>query len=167
MSEASAAVCVEARSDGPGLFIDGSAMVSDAFHITGIDPAGGALRHLLKKLDPHIPVDLVHAHGTATDSNDPVELAAIDDVFGPSTPAIYSHKAALGHTQGAAGMIGVVLDVLMHRQQIVLPNPHTTSPLASAHLTIPIKPLPRSIRRSIALAAGFGGAIAGVAISEA
>lgn len=164
MSEAAAAVCIEAGSDARGLYIDHAAMLSDAHHITGIDPAGVSLRYLLKQLNPHDPVDLVHAHGTATDSNDPVELSAIDDAFGQFAPAIYSHKAALGHTQGAAGMIGVVLNVLMHRYQTVLPNPNTIVPLSSQHLLIPTQPLARPIRRSIILAAGFGGAIAGVTV---
>jgi len=168
MSEAGAALCLEARStDTPGeLFIDAGAMASDAYHVTGIDPQGQSLRHLLRVVADGRPFDLVHAHGTATDTNDSVELAAIDDVVGAGHPSVYSHKAALGHTQGAAGMIGAVLNVLMHERNTVLPNPNTTDPLPCENARLSQEKISRPIHRSLILAAGFGGAIAAVGMSR-
>lgn len=158
MSEAAAAVCLD--REGP-IAIDAGLVLSDAHHITGIDPAGEALRYLLSRLGD---ADLVHAHGTGTDANDPVELAAIDDLLGATHPSVYSHKAALGHTQGASGMIGVVLNVLAHRYNVVPPNANTHDPIRAQRANVRDTITERRIDRSIVLAAGFGGAIAGVAL---
>lgn len=158
MSEAAAAVCLD--RDGP-ITIDAGVMLSDAHHITGIDPAGAALRYLLSRLGD---ADLVHAHGTGTDANDPVELAAIDDIVGAANPSVYSHKAALGHTQGASGMIGVVLNVLAHRHGVVPPNIHTPDPIPARRAIVRRDATERPVHRSLILAAGFGGALGGVAL---
>ena len=58
------------------------------------------LRHLIAQVAGTGPVDLVHAHGTGTIANDPVELSAIDQMMRGS-PNVFSHKAALGHSLGA------------------------------------------------------------------
>ncbi len=167
LSEAAAAICLEA-ADFPSrsgeLFIDRAGMASDAYHITGIDPQAASLRSLLKSVAGEAAFDLVHAHGTATDSNDPAELAAIDDLIA-GAPAIYSHKAAVGHTQGAAGMIGAVLNVMMHERGQVLPNANTPDPLSAHRVTISQRSLARPVDRSLILAAGFGGAMAAVTLS--
>ncbi len=167
MSEAAAAVCLEAQESGShSLIIDAVAMASDAYHITGIDPTGESLRYVLRQLKSDKPVDLVHAHGTATDSNDPVELNAIDQIFACDSPSVFSHKAALGHTQGAAGMIGVVLNAMMHERQIVLPNVNTPLPFDTRSASVSSTPIPRKLSRSIVLAAGFGGATAGIGLRQ-
>ena len=77
---------------------------------------------------------------------------------------MYSHKAALGHSLGAAGLVSIVLNVQMHRLGIVPGNVNTREPLPTSRLTISNHPEHRPIRRSLAIAVGFGGAMAAVGL---
>jgi 3-oxoacyl-[acyl-carrier-protein] synthase II len=182
MSEAAAAVCVEAVSkpragvasrqdDRPAVVIDRFACGAFAGHLTATQADGSTVRHLLGRVLAERPVDLIHAHGTGTDSNDAVELAAIEAAIEPAwgqgggtMPNLYSHKAALGHSQGAAGLISVVLNCQMHRFGQVPGNMRTTSPLPTTAVRIDSKAHERSVRHSVALASGFGGVVAAVGL---
>jgi 3-oxoacyl-[acyl-carrier-protein] synthase II len=108
-------------------------------------------------------IDLIHAHGTGTDFNDPLELSAIEsameEVSGESA-VIYSHKGALGHSLGAAGLISIVLNCVAHQSGRVPGNVNTPHPLATLGGTISNRTVDRAIGRSLACASGFGGAIA-------
>src|SRR5438552_1448053 len=74
--------------------IEGFALGCDSQHITGPHPDGVTLRRLLREVGQDRPVDLVHAHGTGTEANDAIELAAIDAIVRGEPPAVvYSHKA--------------------------------------------------------------------------
>ena len=93
LSEAAAAVCLESGTHGPGAGVQDSsvqiqrfALGADATHLTGGDPEGTTLRHLLAGVIGSEALDLVHAHGTGTLANDPVELAAIESVVSTSAP---------------------------------------------------------------------------------
>jgi 3-oxoacyl-[acyl-carrier-protein] synthase II len=175
MSEAAAAICLEsdglsasAAGESSNVTIDRFAMGGDATHLTAGDPEGGVLRHLIRTVTADAPIDLIHAHGTGTIANDPIELAAIEDsIVGTSTPCLYSHKGALGHSLGAAGLVAVALNWLAHRDQIVPGNVRTTQPLATSQVTLSAAPVDRPVRRSLALAAGFGGTAAAVALRSA
>ncbi len=59
-------------------------------------------------------IDYVEAHGTGTALGDPIELDALAEVFaGRATPLpVGSVKAAIGHTEAAAGLAGVMKAVL-------------------------------------------------------
>jgi 3-oxoacyl-[acyl-carrier-protein] synthase II len=168
LSEAAAAVCLESLNHSAPLGrIEDFAIAGDATHITGSDPGGATLRRVLTRLLADAPVDLIHAHGTGTTANDSVELAALEHACrGIPAPAhVYSHKAALGHTLGASGVVSLVLNVLMHQKGTVLVNVNTTMPMStSPNLEIPQAPIHHPINRSVVLAAGFGGAMAAVSL---
>ncbi|MEA2734250.1 MAG: 3-oxoacyl-[acyl-carrier-protein] synthase, partial [Humisphaera sp.] len=183
MSEAAAAVCLEmVESDRlPQAYarVERHALGGDATHMTGGDPAGATLRNLLARVVDDRPVDLIHAHGTGTTFNDPIELAALNDSCGEWSPSIYSHKGALGHSLGAAGLISVVLNCVMHAENIVPPNVQTPNPLrpimhvmlsstsgeiAAKQVRINREATAQPIRRSVAIAAGFGGPTAVVSL---
>jgi 3-oxoacyl-[acyl-carrier-protein] synthase II len=164
MSEAAAAVCLEARdSDGRNIKIDRVALGGDAVHLTAGDPSGRTIRRLLGRVVDGRPVDLVHAHGTGTEINDATELAAIESVL-VGESALYSHKGALGHSLGASGLVSVVLNCLCHEKGVVLPNINTVNPLPSRRVRIECTPINRKIQRSIVLASGFGGPAAAVSL---
>jgi 3-oxoacyl-[acyl-carrier-protein] synthase II len=169
MSDAAAAVCLEAvdASDLPrGLVaIDGFAMGGDATHLTGSDPQGRVLRHLLGKVIGGEPVDLVHAHGTGTVTNDSMELAALESVL-PAGPAacVFSHKGAMGHSLGASGLVAVAINCMSHRTGLVPGNINTVVPLPAEKVRIGSGVERRSIRRSVVHAAGFGGPAAVVGL---
>jgi 3-oxoacyl-[acyl-carrier-protein] synthase II len=169
VSEAAAAICLERRLAEPGeVIVDRYAMGSDAIHLTAIDPAGRTLRRCLAFAQGRQPVELIHAHATGTRLNDPIELAAIGSVCtGMTPPHLFSHKGAIGHTLGAAGLISLVLNVFMHRLGTIPPNTNTTRPLEIAEARIESIRVDRRIRRSLSIAAGFGGATAVVGLQTA
>jgi len=170
MSEAAAAVVLEAAGDGaPGsdsIYVEGFACGGDATHLTGGDPDLKTLRHLLGRVVANRPLDLVHAHGTGTPANDEAELAAIESAVGRSAvrPSLYSHKGAMGHSLGAAGLLSVVINCHAHAGGVVPPNVQTRDPMGTSEVTIARDPVRRPVRRSIAIAAGFGGATAVVGL---
>ena len=170
MSEAAAAVMLEAAPDdrdAPGsIYVENFALGGDATHLTGGDPYLRTLRHLLGGVIDGRPVDLVHAHGTGTPLNDEAELAAIESsVIGQDAkPCLYSHKGALGHSLGAAGLLSVVINCHAHTTGTIPPNVQTRDPLATMRVSLPRNVVRRPVRRSLAIAAGFGGATAVVAL---
>lgn len=173
MSEAAAAVCVEGRcpdvhasQQKPIAQIERFALAGDATHITAGDPTGATLQHLLAQVIAGQGVDLIHAHGTGTLFNDPVELNAIDQSLAPHQPPsiIYSHKGALGHSLGAAGLISIVINCLCHRHGKVPPNPNTPNPLPARLGTISDHKITRPIHRSLTSASGFGGPVAVISL---
>jgi 3-oxoacyl-[acyl-carrier-protein] synthase II len=171
MSEAAAAVLLEAAEDDEdgsqeGVYVDRFALGGDATHLTGGDPQLRTLRHLLADVVDGRPVDLVHAHGTGTEANDQAELAAIESalVEGPALPSLYSHKGALGHSLGAAGLLSVVINCQAHSTGTVPPNTQTLDPLPATRVSVSRDAVRRPVRRSLAIAAGFGGATAMVGL---
>ncbi|MGD0137724.1 MAG: beta-ketoacyl synthase N-terminal-like domain-containing protein [Tepidisphaeraceae bacterium] len=169
ISEAAAAVCLESSDHPVGrpmVRIDAWAVGGDGTHLTGGDPAGKALRHLLQRI-ARPGLDLVHAHATGTIVNDPVEMAAIETIAGPSRPILYSHKGALGHSLGAAGLASAVLNCMSHTYALVPPNIRSTHPLPTTNLRLSPDPIQHPIHRSLALAAGFGGPLAVVSFVDA
>ena len=164
LSEAAAAVCLEHRPRGAGIAIERSMMLADAHHLTATDPDATALRYLLRHLSGTNAIDVVHAHGTGTALNDPAELSAIDTLTDQHPPAVYSHKAALGHTQGAAGLLSIAINVCIHRGHLIPPNAATRNPLQTRSANVRATPSVHTCGSSIAVAAGFGGPVGGVSM---
>ncbi|WP_369636187.1 acyltransferase domain-containing protein [Nocardia sp. JMUB6875] len=106
---------------GSGLFmapaVSGQeAMLRNAYADAGIDPA---------------IVDFVEAHGTGTQAGDPVELKALSTVLGAGRAKrllVGSHKTNIGHSEAAAGLIGVIKAVLCLRHRTVPGNLHLRTP---------------------------------------
>ncbi|MGB7156899.1 MAG: beta-ketoacyl synthase N-terminal-like domain-containing protein [Tepidisphaeraceae bacterium] len=167
MSEAAAAVCLEGAETRPHeriyARVDRFGMGGDATHLTGGDPEAKLLRRLLARVADNQPIDLVHAHGTGTVINDPIELRAIDETIA-GEPNLISHKGALGHSLGAAGLVSIVLNCLSHARGVVPPNVRTPEPLPATHVRIARDAVSRPIRKSLAIAAGFGGPVAVVGL---
>jgi 3-oxoacyl-(acyl-carrier-protein) synthase/thioesterase domain-containing protein/acyl carrier protein len=78
-------------------------------------------------LDPE-DIDCIEAHGTGTQLGDPIELAALAQVFGRPGRRLPlgSVKANVGHLDAAAGVTGVVKAVFMLRTGMVPGNIHLT-----------------------------------------
>jgi 3-oxoacyl-[acyl-carrier-protein] synthase II len=165
MSEAAAAVCLE-RGGKSTVKLGRFALGGDATHLTAGDPKGQTLRRALAQVINGSRVDFVHAHATGTLQHDPMELAALEATLRPdNNPPIYSHKAALGHSLGAAGLVSVVLNCQVHRTGIVPPNINTADPLPT-RLKISRQIERKAVRRSVAVASGFGGALAALSLEN-
>jgi acyl transferase domain-containing protein/NADPH:quinone reductase-like Zn-dependent oxidoreductase/NAD(P)-dependent dehydrogenase (short-subunit alcohol dehydrogenase family)/acyl carrier protein len=78
-------------------------------------------------------VGYVEAHGTGTRAGDPVELGAIADVLGPGRPSecravVGSVKTNLGHTEGAAGVAGLMKAALALHHGLIPSSLHLQQP---------------------------------------
>ncbi|MGW6782384.1 MULTISPECIES: beta-ketoacyl synthase N-terminal-like domain-containing protein [unclassified Streptomyces] len=80
------------------------------------------------------PADIGHveAHGTGTPLGDPIEVealaAALGRPGGTGAPVLLgSAKANLGHTESAAGVLGLIKAMLSLRHRAVPPVPHFTT----------------------------------------
>jgi len=173
MSEAAAAVVLESPDLNrrmPGtrrpIALEQFAFAGDATHLTGNDPQSRALQHILARVIDGRSIDLAHAHGTGTEANDAAELSALQATLPPGRPlaALYSHKGALGHSLGASGLVSVVLNCMSHHTGIIPGNVQTTQPMESSRVEIRQQPTDRKVERSLAIAAGFGGAMAAVTL---
>ncbi|KAL2802342.1 hypothetical protein BJX63DRAFT_437959 [Aspergillus granulosus] len=120
------------------------------------------------------------AHGTGTPVGDPIELSAIGASFGEhrsqDCPLIVgSVKTNVGHTEGAAGLAGVVKTVLALETGIIPPladfqELNEKLRLEDWKLALPLKatpwPMP-GLRRASVNSFGFGGANAHVILDDA
>jgi 3-oxoacyl-[acyl-carrier-protein] synthase II len=167
ISEAAAAVCLELKSPAAGdVVIDRFSFGGDATHLTGSDLEAKTLRRMLKTVCAGRPIDLIHAHGTATASNDPIELAAIESaITAGAPPVLYSHKGALGHSLGAAGLVSLAINALAHRAGVVPGNIYTHKPIPATRVQLSPKAIKRPIRSSIILASGFGGSLGALGLT--
>ena len=70
---------------------------------------------------------MVEAHGPGTPVGDPIEYASLPDVYGLDGPcALASVKTNFGHTQSAAGALGLMKAVLALQHGVIPRNLHFT-----------------------------------------
>ncbi|HHP7244801.1 MAG TPA: type I polyketide synthase, partial [Elainellaceae cyanobacterium] len=99
--------------------VDGqAAVIADALAIAEIDPK---------------TVTYVETHGTGTTLGDPIEVAALTDVFRSNTDqkefcAIGSVKSNVGHLGVAAGMPSIIKTALALEHQLIPPSLHFEQP---------------------------------------
>ncbi|TEA17265.1 Fusaridione A synthetase fsdS [Colletotrichum sidae] len=125
------------------------------------------------------------AHGTGTPAGDPVEAEAIHSVFSGAVsdsvrrPPLYvgSVKTVIGHTEGTAGLAGLIKATLALQRQTVFPNKHFNrlNPRINPYyegLEIPTEPVPWPVtahgepRRASVNSFGFGGTNAHVILES-
>ena len=134
---------------------------SDGFHISTPAPEGaGAQVSMRMALDQagvdSRQIDYINLHGTATQSNDRAEHAAVLALFGTGAPCS-STKGWTGHTLGAAGITEAVISLLCLKNNL-LPgtlnteqfDPEFTAELIARNHTAPL-------RRVLSNSFGFGG----------
>ena len=93
-------------------------------------------------------IGYVEAHGTGTVLGDQVELAALAEVYGAATPgcAIGAVKPNVGHTDTAAGVVGLIKTVLALQHDTVPPVPAQPGDGADAELGAARFFIPRQAR---------------------
>ncbi|MBW4636668.1 MAG: SDR family NAD(P)-dependent oxidoreductase [Gloeocapsa sp. UFS-A4-WI-NPMV-4B04] len=93
--------------------LDGQAeVIAEAMMLAGVEPQ---------------TVNYIEAHGTGTSLGDPIEIAALSQVFGTSTGqknccAIGSVKTNIGHLDAAAGIAGLLKTTLALKHKLIPPS---------------------------------------------
>jgi 3-oxoacyl-[acyl-carrier-protein] synthase II len=145
--------------------VAGSAMTSDAYHLTGPDPeGGGASRAMTAALQdagmkPE-EIDYINAHGTSTQANDPIETKAIKNSFGAHAEKvkISSTKSMTGHLIGAAGGIETIFAILAIRDSYVPATVNYSEPDEECDLDyVPNEGAEMPVKAAMSNSFGFGG----------
>jgi 3-oxoacyl-[acyl-carrier-protein] synthase II len=104
-------------------------------------------------------IDYINAHGSATPKNDPIETAAIKEIFGSHAKrlAVSATKAITGHLMGASGAVESVIAMLAVKNQHIPPTINLTDPDDGCDLDYVRESRPYPIRAAVNLNAGFGG----------
>jgi 3-oxoacyl-[acyl-carrier-protein] synthase II len=182
LGEGAAALVLEteehAKARGARIYarVVGSAVTSDAHHITAPDPEGSAAaRAMIAAVEQsgHDRGDVVHvnAHATSTPVGDLAEYNALRHVFGDGLDDIVvtATKASTGHLLGAAGAIEALFTVKALSERTVPPtiNLHEKDPAIT--LDVPREPRPLADGELLAISNsfGFGGHNAVVAFASA
>src|SRR5690606_34198308 len=119
-------------------------------------------------------VGYVEAHGTGTVAGDTAELRALNRLFrrpAGDEAVVGSHKGALGHLEGAAGLVGVIGAALGLYHGRIPPTTGHATPLRAARrwgLRVPTGPEPWPEHRPFAQvnAWGFGGSLVVAALER-
>lgn len=93
-----------------------------------LDAQANAYRAALANagVDP-ATVGMVEAHGTGTRVGDPIEFGSLAQVYGSDGPcALGSAKSNFGHTEGAAGVVGLIKTTLALQHGVVPQSLHFT-----------------------------------------
>ncbi|WP_218009942.1 type I polyketide synthase [Actinomadura kijaniata] len=163
-----------------GTAINNDGAAKPGFTTPSVDGQAGAARTALAVagIDP-ATVGFVEAHGTGTVVGDPIEVRALAKAYGPGvgTALLGSVKPNIGHTDAAAGVIGLIKAVLALANELVPPTPHFREPnpmidFAASPFTVNAvaRPWPRRAgepRRAGVNSLGLGGTNAHVIVEEA
>jgi 3-oxoacyl-[acyl-carrier-protein] synthase II len=126
-----------AKARGAKIYAElvGSAMNSDAYHMTSPSPGGeGASECMLLALDDagvnKEEVGYINAHGTSTPAGDVAETMAAKRAFGDHAYklCVSSTKSMTGHMLGAAGGAEALFTVLALRDQVMPPTINLDNP---------------------------------------
>ncbi|HLF24978.1 MAG TPA: SDR family NAD(P)-dependent oxidoreductase [Anaerolineae bacterium] len=131
----------EALDDGDTIYavIKGSAMNNDgSLKVSYMAPSVEgqvevvALAQAIAGVDPET-ISYIECHGTATALGDPIEVAALTQVFRDRTDkkhfcALGSVKTNIGHLDSAAGVVGLLKTALALHHQLLPPSLHFESP---------------------------------------
>lgn len=177
LSEGAAAMVMEtlesAQSRGARVYAEylGGGISSDAFHLyrPSVDGEGAAraIRLALQdaELDPS-DVDYISAHGTGTPVGDVAECRAIHASLGSHAGrvAVSATKSAVGHMNGAAGVVSSLACVLAIRDGVIPPTINLEHPDPQCNLNHVAREARRQpVRIALANGFGFGGQNAVVA----
>lgn len=153
--------------------LSGYGIASDGHHIGSPHPDGqaAALRAALRdaRLDPG-QIGYFNAHATATRGGDPVEVAAIREVFakeGARLP-VSSTKSIHGHLLGAASAIELAACVLAIVDSFLPATAYLdeVDPECALHHIAGHAQADHAIEHALSLSAGFGGTNVALAVSK-
>jgi len=179
----------DALDDGDEVLavITGSAVTNDgggrvgftAPTVSGVAAAAAAAL-AVADIDPG-SVSFVEAHGTGTPVGDPIEVRGLTRAYqagrepGSDRTLLGSIKPATGHTDAAAGVLGLIKVVMSLRNQAIpatlhyrTPNPELQLEASPFRISAEVEPWPRSARprRAGVNSMGLGGTNVHVIVQE-
>lgn len=156
-----------AKARGANIYCElvGSAMNSDAYHMTSPSPGGeGAASCMALALqdagaNPE-EVAYINAHGTSTPAGDIAETMGVKSAFGDHAYklCVSSTKSMTGHMLGAAGGAEALFTVLAIRDQVAPPTINLDNPDEGCDLDyVPHTAREMKIDLALSNSFGFGG----------
>jgi 3-oxoacyl-[acyl-carrier-protein] synthase II len=163
------------RSAEPLAELTGYGASCDAFHETAPDPTGSGIGRAIhgalgdSGLEA-VDIGYINAHGSGTAANDVAEWTAVKRALGSraeETP-ISSTKSIIGHAQGAAGALEVVVTTMAMRRRVVpqTQNHVRPRPGCPGDPVAGDRPRAHDYRHALSHNSGFGGANSAVVISR-
>jgi 3-oxoacyl-[acyl-carrier-protein] synthase II len=154
----------------------GYGLSADAWHETSPDPKGTGIERAISAALADAgaapdTVGYVNAHGSGTQANDSAEWLGIQRALGAraATIPVSSTKGALGHAQGAAGILEAIVTMLGMQSGVVPPTLNFAAPRPHGP-TDPVpgeRPRAMRVERAVSVNAAFGGANAAVVLDRA
>lgn len=153
-----------AKARGAKIYAEivGSAMNSDAYHMTSPSPGGeGAAACMQLALDDadanREEVAYINAHGTSTPAGDLAETQGVKRAFGDHAYklCVSSTKSMTGHMLGAAGGAEAVFTILALRDQVAPPTINLDNPDENCDLDY-VPHTAREMKMDLALSNSFG-----------
>lgn len=178
----------KAKADGDNILavIRGTAVNQDGKSQGFTAPNGPSQQAVIQKAlaQAHIhpsEVDYIECHGTGTPLGDPIEVQSLGAVFEEDRPEekpliLGSVKSNIGHTEGAAGIAGVIKTILSFQHKSIPKSLHTETLNALIPWTeLPVKVAQETMpwmkekgRRTAGVSSfGFSGTNAHVILEEA
>ena len=156
-----------AKARGANIYCElaGSAMSSDAHHITAPSPDGEGAAYCMELAvaDAGLnreDIQYINAHGTSTPAGDKAETDAVKRYFGDHAykVAMSSTKSMVGHMLGAAGGAEAVFTALAVANQVAPPTINLENPDPECDLDyVPLTARDMKIDAAISNSFGFGG----------
>ena len=148
---------------GRMLTVGGCTVRSDGLSASLTAPNGSAQTRLLRIALSSEHPNYVEAHGTGTPLGDPTEVGAIGRVLNGTVPCLGSAKASVGHTEPAAGLLGLLTlgHVLEQRAsavnaQLRALNTLLQDPVSELGASMPEQGLVLRSKRSVGSVSSFG-----------
>lgn len=175
-----------AERDGDRILavIKGTAVNQDGRSASLTAPNGGSQEAVIRaalqdaRLLPDA-IDWIEAHGTGTPLGDPIEVQALDRVYGVGNAPLVvgAVKSNIGHLESASGMAGMMKVMASLLRNAIPPNMHFQSINKNLYqltstLTVPTEPFPwlsgstGRTRTAAVSAFGFSGTNAHVLIQD-
>ncbi|KAL7940182.1 hypothetical protein V8C42DRAFT_363657 [Trichoderma barbatum] len=147
-------------------------------------PSAAAQEQMIREVYKRGGLDLaettyIEAHATGTAAGDPIEARAIANSFNTASresPLIVGAvKSAIGHTEGASGLAGIIKSVMVLESAMIPPNTNFEKvnpkiPIDKWRLQLPLHPMPwpsSGIRQVSINSFGFSGTNGHVVLQDA
>ncbi len=177
LSEGSAAICLESNKTESKQYlaqVSGGGYYSEGYHMTSPHPEGKGCFQAIKMAMKQSKINAediswIHAHGTASISNDLSESKAINKYFRDCNPAVTSTKSLHGHALAASGIIESIICIKSILENQYIPNWHIKQKDENINLNLPTPPTlnkyTNKVRHVLKTTLGFGGMNAALVFS--